>query len=307
LTINVRLKKNPFPFLLSEGDPIAILQILRTINCLRTKPGFDNLAAIISAQNNNGGFPRDLQKGFPSSVKATYRTLRALYMVGIDKRSYIMTSALNWLLDQQNVDGGWHENPEVNLPKWMTWESTSKSVTWYTCQIGILLKQLEMQDTKAFKKIIGFFERSMLPTGGWSAVKGLDKRDDDSTVGIADFLAQVLGGQYPAVSVARNIFDSSMAKLVSRIKSERIDDAYELTHLISDKPQNSMHKTGDKRVKTLLKALGQAQREDGGWLTFYSGGKSDVPISVYSLQILVSHGVLQKTILQSMFAATLRD
>jgi len=304
---SVELKKNPFPFLLRKGDPMSVLQILTTINRLGTKPGFNSLIAVISTQNHNGGFPRNLQKELPSSVKTTYRVLQTLHRVGVDKHSYIMTSALEWLLKWQENDGGWHENLAINLPEWMTWESTSKSVTWYTCQIGKLLRQLQMQNTKAFKKIIDFFESNELPNGGWSAVKGLNGPDPDSTAGIGDFLAQVRGEQHLAVSRARKIFDSSMAELIPKVRKERIEDAYELTHLIFDNPQNSMYKIGDKRVMTLLKALIEIQREDGGWLTFYSEGKSDVSITVYALQVLVSHDVLDKTVLQKMFDEALKD
>jgi len=307
LPAKIGLKKNPFPFILSKGDPMSILQILTTIDRLGTKHGFNSLTAVVSLQNDDGGFPRNIQKGFPSSVKTTYRVLNTLHKVGVDKRSYIMTSALTWLLKWQEGDGGWHENLAINLPEWMTWESTSKSVTWYTCQIGKLLQQLKMQNTKAFKRIIEFFESSELPNGGWSAVEGVDGPDPDSTAGIGDFLARVVGGQHPAVSRATKIFNSSMDKLIGKVKKERIEDAYELTHLIFDNPQNSMYKKGDKRVMTLLRALVEAQRKDGGWLTFYSEGKSDVPITVYSLQVLVSHGVLDKTVLRHMFDVALKQ
>jgi len=307
LASNVKLGKNPFPFILSKGDPMSILQISTTIDRLGTRPAFKSLTAVVSVQNDDGGFPRDFRKGSPSSVKTTYRALRALHNVGIDKRSFIMASALNWLLKWQEIDGGWHENIAINLPEWMTWESTSKSVTWYTCQIGKLLQQLHMQKTTAFKKIIEFFETSELPDGGWSAVKGMNGPDPDSTAGIADFLAQVRRKKHPAVSRARKMFDSNIAKLVEKVKSQRIEDAYELTHLIFDEPENSMYRRGDKKVMILLKALVATQRDDGGWLTFYSGGKSDVPISVYSLQVLVSHGILNKAALQNMFDAALRD
>jgi len=136
---------------------------------------------------------------------------------------------------------------------------------------------------------------------------GEDGPDPDSTAGIGDFLAQILGEPHPAVSRARSIFDSSMASLIAKVRSQRVEDAYELTHLIFEHPQNSMYKTGDEKVMTLLKALVEAQRTDGGWLTFYSGGKSDVSISVYSLQVLVSHGVIDKSILQSMFDSASKD
>jgi len=307
LPAKIGLKKNPFPFILSKGDPMSILQILTTTDRLGTKHGFNSLAAVVSLQNGDCGFPRNLQKESPSSVKTTYRVLNTLHKVGFDRRSYIMTSALNWLLKWQEDDGGWHENLAINLPEWMTWESTSRSVTWYTRQIGKFLQQLKMQNTKAFKRIIEFFESSELPNGGWSAVVGVDGPDPDSTAGIGDFLAQVIGGQHPAVSRARKIFDSSMDKLIGKVKKERIEDAYELTHLIFVKPQNSMYEKGDKRVMTLLRALLEAQREDGGWLTFYSKGKSDVPITVHSLQVLISHGILDKTVLRHMFDVTLKQ
>lgn len=304
---NVPLRKNPFPFIISEGDPMSILQILTHIDRLGTKLGFNSLTAIISAQNNDGGFPRDFQKHSPSSVKITYRVLKTLHRAGIDKESHIMNSALDWLLRKQNIDGGWHENSAIALPKWMTWESTSKSITWYTCQIGKLLQLLQMQNTDTFQRIISFLENSELPAGGWSAVKGLDALDPDSSVGIADFLVQVFGEHHPSFSRARTIFNSKMAKLIAKVQNQKIDDAYELTHLIFENPQNSMYGSEDDKVMTLLKALIEAQRDDGGWLTFYSRGKSDVPITIYSLQVLVSHGVLDKSVPQEMFDAVSED
>ena len=67
----IELRTNPFPFILSKGNPLSILQILSPIDRLGTQPGFDNLAAVISLQNKDGGFPRNLQRKQPSSVKAT--------------------------------------------------------------------------------------------------------------------------------------------------------------------------------------------------------------------------------------------
>ena len=144
LSHTMELKTDPFPFILSKGDPLSILQILTSIDRLGTQPGFDNLAAVISLQNKDGGFPRNLQRNQPSSVKATYRVLGTLHAAGVDKRSFMVTSALDWVLKWQEIEGGWHENIAVILPEWMTWESTSQSVTWYTCQIGKLLQQLKM-------------------------------------------------------------------------------------------------------------------------------------------------------------------
>ena len=47
--------------------------------------------------------------------------------------------------------------------------------------------------------------------------------------------------------------------------------------------------------------LVQAQCKDGGWKTFYSSGKSDVAMTVYALQVLVSHEIVKKQTLQEMF------
>jgi len=301
----VKLKKNPFPFILSKGDPLSTLQALTVIDRLGTKPGLDNLTTIISLQNKDAGFPRNLQKRQPSSTKATYRVLQTLHKAGVDKQSYIMISALNWLLKWQELDGGWHENVAVTLPEWMTWESTSQSITWYTCQIGKTLQQLGKQNTKAFKKIIDFFVNSQLPEGGWSAVVGQDGPDPDSTTGIGDFLAPMLGKQHPAVSKAKKMFEASLAKLLSKLEKEKVGDAYELTHLVFETQPNLMYRRGDNRIRTLLKALVKVQRNDGGWLTFYSEGKSDVPITVFSLQALVSHGMISKVALQRLFDSTL--
>jgi len=219
----------------------------------------------------------------------------------VEKRSYIMSSALDWLLKWQEIDGGWHENVAIILPEWMTWESTSQSVTWYTCQIGKLLQQLKMQNTKAFKKIVDFFIKSELPDGGWGAVVGRDGLDPDSTTGIGDFLAPILGKKHPAVSRTKKMFESNLANLLSKIEKEKVEDAYELTHLVFETPSNLMYQKGDKRIMALLEALVKVQRGDGGWLTFYSEGKSDVPITVFSLQVLVSHGVISRSMPQRLF------
>ncbi len=307
MSAGIKLKKNPFPFILGKGDPLSILQILTTIDRLGTKPGFDSLTSIPSMQNKDAGFPRNLQKGQPSSIKATYRVLQALHRAGFDRRSYIIDSALDWLLKWQEMDGGWHENVAVILPEWMTWESTSQSVTWYTYQIGKLLQELKMQKTKTFKKIIDFFVGSELPDGGWGAVVGRDGPDPDSTTGIGDFLAPMLGKKHPAVSRAKKMFESSLADLLSKLEKERIEDAYELTHLVFETPQNFMYNKGDRRIRSLLETLVKAQRKDGGWRTFYSEGRSDVPITVFSLQVLVSHGIISKLSLQKLFNSAFTD
>ena len=300
------LKADPFPFILSKGDPLSILQILTSIDRLGTRHGFDSLAAVISLQNKDGGFPRNLQKNQPSSVKATYRVLSTLHKAGVDRHSFLMASALDWLLKWQEIDGGWHENIAVKLPEWMTWESTRQNVTWYTCQIGNLLQQLKMQNTRAFKKIVDFFIKSELPNGGWSAVVGTEGADPDSTTGIGDFLAPILGRKHPAVSRAKRTFESTLSKLLDKLKKERIEDAYELTHLVFEAQPNLMYQRNDARVRSLLEALVKVQRRDGGWLAFYSEGKSDISITVFSLQVLLSHGVLSKHALQIMFDSTLK-
>jgi len=305
MTASIKLKKNPFPFILTRGDPLSILQVLTAIDRLGTTAGFASLRTVISMQNNDSGFPRNLQKGQPSSIKSTYRVLQTLRKAGVDKHSYLMASALDWLLKWHEIDGGWHENIAITLPEWMTWESTSQSITWYTCQIGKLLQQLKMQNTKAFKRIIDFFKRSELPNGGWGAVVGLDGPDPDSTAGIADFLAPMLGKQHATVTRAKKMFESNLANLLSKLEKERIKDAYELTHLVFDTPRNIMYQKGDNRITKLLEALVKAQRQDGGWLTFYSEGKSDAPITVFALQVLTSHGIVSKNNLQSMFDSAL--
>ena len=227
--------------------------------------------------------------------------METLHKAGVDRHSFIITSALDWLLKWQETDGGWHENIAVIIPEWMTWESTSQSVTWYTCQIGKLLQQLKMQNTKTFRKIIDFFRKSELSSGGWSAVVGLEGADPDSTAGIGDFLAPILGRKNPAVSRASRMFESALTKLLDKLRKERIEDAYELTHLVFETQPNLMYQRDDTRIRTLLEALIKAQRKDGGWLTFYSEGKSDVPITVYSLQTLLSHGITRKSALRTMF------
>jgi prenyltransferase beta subunit len=255
-------------------------------------------------QNADGGFPNDFESDNPSSVKTTYRVVRTLTQIGIDKCSHTITAAINWLTNQQENDGGWHENPTITIPEWVTWESTTKSVTWYTCQIAMLLKELGMHETTAFRKAIFFFEKAQLPSGGWPPVVGQKKLDPDSTVGIGNFLAKIHSANHPSVLRAKKIFEERMSELAKKVSQETVDDAYELTHLIFDEVPNHMYNLSDERVRKILKMLVNAQRKDGGWKTFYSDGKSDVAITAYALQVLISHGILKKEFLQEMFDCT---
>jgi hypothetical protein len=299
--MTLRLKENPFPLILNKGSPASILQVLKLIDRTETSVGFKNLLRLVSLQNHDGGFPNDFEFTNPSSVKTTYRVARTLTYIGLDKRSHIIVSAIDWLVIQQEKDGGWHENPAITIPEWVTWESTTKSVTWYTCQIAMLLKELGMHETSAFRKAISFFEKTELPNGGWPPVIGMAELDADSSVGIGNFLAEIYGKDYPSFLRSKRIFEERMSELAEKVSHEVIDDAYELTHLISDKVSTYMYGIDDTRIRKVLEMLVQAQCKDGGWKTFYSGGKSDVAITVYALQVLVSHGILKKQTLQEMF------
>lgn len=295
------LKENPFPLILNHGSPASILQVLKLIDRVETSVGFMNLLRLVSLQNHDGGFPNNFEFSNPSSVKTTYRVARTLTYIGLDKRSHTIMSAVDWLINQQEKDGGWHENPAIIIPEWVTWESTTKSVTWYTCQIAMLLKELGVHETSAFRKAISFFEKTELPNGGWPPVIGMTELDADSSVGIGNFLAEIYGRDYLSFLRSKRIFEERMSELAEKVSHEVIDDAYELTHLISDKVPNYMYSIDDERVRKVLKMLVQAQCKDGGWKTFYSGGKSDPAITVYALQILVFYGIIKKESLQEMF------
>jgi hypothetical protein len=297
----IKLKENPFPLVLNRGSSVSVLQALKLVDRIETAMGVRNLLQLISLQNTDGGFPNNLEPDSPSSIKITYRAIRTLTQIGVSEHSRIVMSAVNWLLNQQENDGGWHENPAIAIPKQVTWESTIKGVTWYTCQIAKLLKELEMRETLAFQKALLFLEKTELPNGGWPPVDGSKELDPDSTVGIGNFLATIHGDSYPSFMRAKKIFEGRLTELVEKLENETIDDAYELTHLVFSETPNHMYTLGDERVRKVLETLIEAQHEDGGWKTFYSGGKSDVGITVYALQLLVSHRIIKKETLQEMF------
>mgnify|MGYP001026924852 CR=1 FL=1 len=299
--MTLSLKQNPFPLILNQGSPASKLQVLKLIDRVETSAGFKNLLRLVSLQNHDGGFPNDFEFSNPSSVKTTYRVARTLTYIGLDERSHTIMSAVDWLINQQEKDGGWHENPAIIIPEWVTWESTTKSVTWYTCQIAMLLKELGMHETSAFRKAISFFEKTELSNGGWPPVIGMTELDADSSVGIGNFLAEIYGKNYRSFLRSKRIFEERMSTLAEKASHEVIDDAYELTHLIFDKVSTYMYSIDDKRIRKVLEVLVQAQCKDGGWKTFYSGGKSDVAMTVYALQVLVSHGIVKKQTLQEMF------
>lgn len=87
---------------------------------------------------------------------------------------------------------------------------------------------------------------------------------------------------------------------MQQVKQEKIECAYTLTHLLFDTPENRMYRKDDPRVQTLLEALVEAQRPDGGWSTFYSPDKPEPAMSAYAVSVLLSH----QAMLCSMFDKT---
>ncbi|MEM3646734.1 MAG: prenyltransferase/squalene oxidase repeat-containing protein [Thermofilum sp.] len=295
------LRYNPFPIILETGSPVTILSLISKIDRASSSVGYACLKTIIGLQKENGAFPRDMKAENPGSVKATYGTIRVLNQCGVSSNSLLVRSALNWLMRQQAEDGGWHENPEVKLPEWIAWESTVRSVTWYTSQVAELLLELGMTRTEQFEKALLFLEGSERKEGGWGVFWQDPELDPDSTTGITAFLAQSRGEDHPAVRRGRIIFEAKLNELVQQVEREKTDCAYTLTHLLFDTPENKMYRKNDPRIQTLLKALVEAQRPDGGWSTFYSSDKPEPAMSAYAVSVLLAHRAVDKAVLRSMF------
>jgi prenyltransferase beta subunit len=80
-------------------------------------------------------------------------------------RCFSIQGALTFILKQQRPDGGFAEAQDVPIPEWMTWESKTKSVTYYTARIIELLHLVGMDDTEAFKRAMEWLRGMQIPDG----------------------------------------------------------------------------------------------------------------------------------------------
>jgi hypothetical protein len=75
-------------------------------------------------------------------MQETVRHTLLLLKVGMPAACVNVNSAVQFVLRNQNPDGGWCENPVLEIPPQMTWLSNERSITWLTADAVEVLRSV---------------------------------------------------------------------------------------------------------------------------------------------------------------------
>lgn len=314
----MKLKYDPFALVFARGDAVtrlACLEFLGLRDSLRAK---ENLLGLIKGQRSDGSFPSRLD---PENwgMRETVRSALWLLKLGLPPAGVNVDSAVRFVVGRQNPDGGWCENPALEIPPEKTELSNERSVTWITADVVELLRGVGMADSTVCEAAVAWLRSMQNQRGGWPcyAVDGADQRGDtgdpDSTVQITFLMGEIYGEDDPVYKKGRELFERNLdacsqdAERGYRIRArdgERVElDAYGLTFLLLsslvDPPRRLQHgyDVSDPRVQRMMQALIDVQRADGGWRPFWSDESSPV-YTVLAVKTLVLSGMVARADLE---------
>lgn len=315
----MKLKYNPFPLIFTQGDAITKLVCLEFFNLINSSLAKECLLKLITQQRSNGSFPSYLDPKI-WGMRETVRNALLLLKVGIPRDGVNIDSAVKFILNHQNSDGGWSENSLLNIPPEIVELSTEQSVTWITTDIIEILRQVGMEEYKEFRAAVEWLKSMQNRYGGWYCFSGsigerLDTEGDpDSTAQITFLLGEIYGKDNSTYVNGRKLLDRFFDDCIQDIergyriklrdgKKEDLD-VYYLTHLLLsslvDLPRRieGGYDVSDPRVKRMMETLIDIQREDGGWRPFWAD-ESDPGYTVLGVKSLILSGVLTRKDLET--------
>jgi len=215
-------------------------------------------------QNSDGGWPWQLQKGKPSGISQTARTLQLLLKVGEDRNSDTVRRAVSFQLQRQNPDGGWSENPELEgvIPKEHNWISTRYS-GFQTADVILALAEAGYSKDARVLKALEFLRGAQNEEGGWPSYVGPDYPYKGSDIATTDHIvAAFLKLGEPKNSLILKNAVKALLKHRGDWDSP-IDAATALNvFLMLDYPLRHEY------IRELVKNLVESQKPDGGWNWF---------------------------------------
>lgn len=308
------LKHDPFPLIFGRGTDATKVACLEFFGLQDAPLAKSCLLGLIQQQRSDGAFPSLLdpeQWGMRETVRNTLLLLR----VGLPPRGANVDSAVRFVLRQQHPDGGWSENPALELPAEQTWLSNERSITWLTADTIDLLCQVGMREGAGCMAAVKWLRSIQSRHGGWPSLSGEgdhpgdETSDPDATAQIAFLMGELYGQDDPTYRRGRVLFESHLDKCVQDVergywvrwrdgKKEALD-VYTLTHLLLswllDEPRRFQrgYDASDRRVRRMMEVLTDLQREDGGWRPFWAE-ESDPAYTLLATKCLVLAGMLAR-------------
>jgi hypothetical protein len=305
-------KYDPLPFLFAKGDPYTKLCVLELSSLADTPLGNGLLLELLRTQNKDGSFPSGIDRNF-SGVKETERTAFLLLRLGMPKDGLNLASCIKFILRNQTEDGGFKENHKLTIPGKIVELSNQKGVTWLTADIVDLLREFGLENTKACQKGIHWLRKMEMSGGGWGLFEDDEEIDPDSSAQITFLMRDLFGEEDPLYKRGIALYEEHLNQLAKdaevgfwyRKGEKEENDIYHLTHLLGQslffgkRSADAGYDVKDKRVKKIVKAIIETQREDGGWRPFWSEG-SDPTYAGLVLKIFLWIGALQKKKIKAM-------
>ena len=308
----MNFKYDPIPFIFGKGNPYTKLCLLELSELAHSPLGNSLLLDLLKTQNKDGGFPSEIDRNF-SGVKETERTAFLLLRCGLPKDSLNLASCVKFILKNQTEDGGFKENPKLDIPEKIIELSNQKSVTWLTADIVDLLREFGLENTKACQKGIHWLRKMEVSEGGWGTFEDEEQIDPDSSAQITFLMKDLLGEEDTLYKRGIALYEKHLAETAKdaeagfcyRKGEKEENDVYHLTHLLGQsfffgkRSADAGYDLKDERVGKIVKAIIQTQREDGGWRPYWSE-KSDRSYPALVIKIFYWIGALQKKKIKAM-------
>ena len=144
----MKLKYSPFPLIFTRGDEPTRMWCLQTLGLEDSPQAKDCLLSLLTRQRSDGAFasPFDSSKW---GMRETIRNALLLAKLGLSPHALDLSAAVQFMLHCQNADGGWCENPALDIPPFVqTFLSNEFSVTWLTADAVELLRQAGLGDRR---------------------------------------------------------------------------------------------------------------------------------------------------------------
>ncbi len=308
------LRYDPLPLILNRGGPANVLAVLDEAGLLASSLAHENLLALITRQRPTGGFPSALDPNH-MGVRETGRAVRLLLHSGMGLETVNVSAALRWLLSLQRPDGGWSENPALQLPPTAMGVSTSQGVTRLTAEVVQTLQEAGADDlAEPYWQALSWLYSWHCSEGGWPAVAGSDQPDPSSSTLVTFLLQEVYGDCDPIVQQGRLYYErclSGVAKDAQQryyeVRGERRGlDVHHLVDTVLEVPAAvAGYDINDERIARIVEAIVDIQRRDGGWRPSWME-ESDPSYTAYTLRALVWVGALPREELAEMLQRFMR-
>jgi squalene cyclase len=319
----MNLKYDPFRFIFAQGDETTQLICLEFFGLAGSSRARGCLSSLVQQQRADGAFPSRLDPA-AWGTRETVRNVLLLLKAGMPPDGANVDSAVQFLLSHQRPDGGWCENPSLEIPSHVVELSNEQSVTWLTADAVELLRQVGMGDGAECRAALEWLRQMQNPHGGWHCFRGSigDRRgttgDPDSTAQVAFLMGDIYGQDDPAYQKGRALYERSLDECVADVEQgyrvrlrdgQRVElDAYTLTQPILawalEPPRRVQagYDVREPRVRRILEALLGIQREDGGWRPFWEEGSSPL-YTVLAIEVLALGGALARDALRDKIGA----